>query len=112
MDTAHKLSIMSSISFNNKIDFDKVFVSGIENIQYTDLKYADELGFKIKLLGITKIVKSKVMQFVYPALVNKESLLGKVDNVFNGIMIETDSSKKIFFKVRALGAPNCHLSTF
>ena len=97
MDTAHKLSIMSSISFNNKIDFDKVFVSGIENIQYTDLKYADELGFKIKLLGITKIVKSKVMQFVYPALVNKESLLGKVDNVFNGIMIETDSSKKFFF---------------
>ena len=102
-DTAHKLSIMSSISFNNKIDFDKVFVSGIENIQYTDLKYADELGFKIKLLGITKIVKSKVMQFVYPALVNKESLLGKVDNVFNGIMIETDSSKKFFFQGEGLG---------
>ena len=104
MDTAHKLSIMSSISFNNKIDFDKVFVSGIENIQYTDLKYADELGFKIKLLGITKIVKSKVMQFVYPALVNKESLLGKVDNVFNGIMIETDSSKKFFFQGEGAGA--------
>ena len=47
MDTAHKLSIMSSISFNNKIDLDKVYVSGIEDIQYTDLKYADELGFKI-----------------------------------------------------------------
>ena len=104
MDTAHKLSIISSISFNNKIDFDKVFVSGIENIQYTDLKYADELGFKIKLLGITKIVKSKVMQFVIRALVNKESLLGKVDNVFNGIIIETDSSKKFFFQGEGAGA--------
>ena len=82
MDTAHKLSIMSSISFNNKIDLEKVFVSGIENIKYTDLKYADELGFRIKLLGLTKIVRSKVMQFVYPSLVNKKSLLGNVDNVF------------------------------
>ena len=44
--TQHKLSIISSISFNNKIDFDKVFVSGIGNIQYTDLKYADELGLR------------------------------------------------------------------
>ena len=78
MDTAHKLSIMSSISFNNKIDLEKVFVSGIEDIQYTDLKYADELGFRIKLLGLTKIVRSKVMQFVYPSLVNKKSLLGNV----------------------------------
>ena len=112
MDTAHKLSIMSSISFNNKIDLEKVFVSGIENIKYTDLKYADELGFRIKLLGLTKIARSKVMQFVYPSLVNKKSLLENVDNVFNGIIIETDSSKKFFFsRRRRWSSSYCDFST-
>ena len=104
MDTAHKLSIISSLAFNNLIDIKKVYVSGIEKIKYKDLKFANELGYKIKLIGITKIVKTKIIQFVYPALLKSSSLLGNVDNVFNGILIETDSSKKLFFQGEGAGA--------
>ncbi len=104
MDTAHKLSIISSLAFNNLIDIKKVYVSGIEKIKYEDLKFANELGYKIKLIGITKIIKSKIIQFVYPALLKKNSLLGNVDNVFNGILVETDSSKKLFFQGEGAGA--------
>ena len=104
MDTAHKVSIISSLAFNNLIDIKKVYVSGIENIKYEDLKFANELGYKIKLIGITKIIKSKILQFVYPALLKRNSLLGNVDNVFNGILVETDSTKKLFFQGEGAGA--------
>ena len=103
-DTAHKLSILASLAFKKKINIKKVYISGIQDIDYIDLRVADELGYKIKLVGITKKLKSKIIQYVYPCLIKKNSLLGKVDNVCNGIIIESDSSKKLFLQGEGAGS--------
>ena len=70
-DSAHKLSILSSLSFNIDCDIKTIHVEGIKDINLTDLLYADELGYKIKLLGISEFLKKKLINFVYPCLVEK-----------------------------------------
>ena len=72
MDTAHKLAILSSLAFDFNCDLKSIFVEGIRNIELTDLLYADELGYKIKLLGISQITNKKITNFVYPCLIEKD----------------------------------------
>ena len=102
-DTAHKLAILSMIAYGKVLDFKSVFMEGIEKIQIDDIKFADTLGYKIKLLGITQKIKGKVSQFVYPCLVNKKATIASVNNVNNGIFIESDFSESLFLQGQGAG---------
>ncbi len=103
-DTAQKLSILSSLSFNINSNIKYIYKEGIQCINLLDLKYAESLGYKLKLLGITEKKKNKVMSFVYPCLVEKKSEISNVDGVFNGVVVESDYCKKIFFQGEGAGA--------
>ena len=104
VDTCHKLAILSSLAFNINCDLKSIYVEGIRNIDLTDLLYANELGFKVKLLGIAQIYKKKLINFVYPCLVNENELISKVDGVFNGIVVESDFCKKSFLQGEGAGS--------
>ncbi len=104
IDTSHKLAILSSLAFNINCDLKSIFVEGVRNIDLTDLVYANELGYKVKLLGITEIRHKNLTNFVYPCLVDKNELISKVDGVFNGIVVESDFCKKIFFQGEGAGS--------
>ena len=104
VDTSHKLAILSSLAFNFNCDLKSIYVEGIRNIDLTDLLYADELGYKVKLLGIAQVRQKKIINFVYPCLVSQNELISKVDGVFNGIVIESDFCKKSFFQGEGAGS--------
>lgn len=105
MDCAHKISIISMISFGNTLNSDHVYVEGIENIEIEDIIYSDTIGYKIKLLGITEKLNDKISQFVYPCLVNKNTTLANVNNVYNGVLIESDFNNNLFLQGQGAGAP-------
>ena len=104
VDTSHKLAILSSLAFNINCDLKSIYVEGIRNIDLTDLVYANELGYKVKLLGLAQIRKKKLINFVYPCLVDHNELISKVDGVFNGIVVESDFCNKSFFQGEGAGS--------
>ena len=101
-DACHKLSILSSIAFG--CDVQKIKNEGIQNINLLDLKIADTLGYKIKLLGLTEFDNNNLKCFVYPCLLSKDSFIAKIDGVYNGIVVESDFCKKSCFVGEGAGA--------
>ena len=87
-DTLSKVKILSSLSFNMKISKGSYLMEGIENIDSKDFNMADQLGLRIKLLGITEIINNKLFERVHPCLVKKESYIGNVNNVMNAVILE------------------------
>ena len=87
-DTLSKVKILSSLSFNKKISKGNYLMEGIENIDSKDFNMADQLGLRIKLLGITEIINNKLFERVHPCLVKKESYIGNVNNVMNAVILE------------------------
>ena len=104
IDTAHKLSILASIAFNVNCSVNKISVDGIRNIELIDLKYSEELGYKIKLLGITNFHKQELLSFVYPCLIHKKEIISSVDGVYNGVVIESDFCKRSFLQGEGAGS--------
>ncbi len=104
IDTAHKLSILASIAFNVNCSVNKISVDGIRNIELIDLKYSEELGYKIKLIGITNFHKQELLSFVYPCLIHKKEIISSVDGVYNGVMIESDFCKRSFLQGEGAGS--------
>ncbi len=103
-DTAQKLSILASLSFNINLEVKKIYTQGIEDIDLIDIKYAESLGYKVKLLGIAEKKNKKILSFVYPCLVNKSEVISEVDDVYNGIVIESNFCKKSFFLGEGAGS--------
>ncbi|MGC8766255.1 MAG: homoserine dehydrogenase [Brevinematia bacterium] len=90
VDTAHKISILASLAFNTPIDFNSIHVEGIRNIALDDIKYGDELGFVLKLLGISKIDDNGTIEVrVHPAFISKNNQLAFVKNEYNAILVES-----------------------
>lgn len=89
-DTAHKLAILSCLCFEYEIAADEIFVEGITAITQADIQVADDLGYKIKLLGIAQRSADGVEQRVHPTLVPRTSAIAMVDNVLNAVILETD----------------------
>ena len=104
IDTAHKLSILASIAFNVNCSVNKISVDGIRNIELIDLKYSEELGYKIKLIGITNFHKQELLSFVYPCLIHKKEIISSVDGVYNGVVIESDFCKRSFLQGEGAGS--------
>ena len=87
-DSAAKLRILSSIAFNKTISKNKILTEGIQNINLTDVLYAKNLGYRIKLLSISEIKKNKLMERVHPCLILKNSYIAKIDGVLNAIVVD------------------------
>jgi homoserine dehydrogenase len=91
IDAGHKLSIMSAIAFGIPMQFSKAYTEGISKLTQEDIRYAEELGYRIKLLGITKRVKAGIELRVHPTLVPTRRLIANVEGVMNGILVKGDA---------------------
>ncbi|MEO1205343.1 MAG: homoserine dehydrogenase [Pseudomonadota bacterium] len=89
-DTAHKLSILTSLAFGTKVAFDQVDVEGIEAITKADIEAADDLGYRIKLLGVAMQTPSGIEARVHPTMVAKNSAIAEVSGVTNCVAIDSD----------------------
>lgn len=102
-DAARKMAILASIAFNTRVRLDDVYVEGIRNITPVDIRYASELGYVIKLLGIAKDTPQGVDVRVHPALVATTHPLAAVNNVFNAVFIKGDAVGEAMFFGRGAG---------
>lgn len=89
-DTAHKLSILTSLAFGSRIDADAIYMEGISNITQADIQAAASLGYRIKLLGVAQKTPSGIEQRVHPTMVPTASVIAQVHGVTNAVAIETD----------------------
>lgn len=103
IDTAHKLAILSSLSFGCEIDFDAVHIEGIRSISATDIQYADELGYRIKLLGIASLSEKGLVQRVHPCMVPLEASIAPIEGVFNAVVAEGDFVDTVMLVGRGAG---------
>ena len=88
VDAAHKLAILTSLAFGTKTDFASVLVEGIRNISLQDIDFAEELGYRIKLLAIARRTPHGVEQRVHPTMVNREAAIARVEGVTNAVMVD------------------------
>ncbi|MBN9024275.1 MULTISPECIES: homoserine dehydrogenase [Kaistia] len=89
-DTAHKLALLTAIAFGTEINADAIYVEGIRSISTADIEAADELGYRIKLLGVATRTESGIEQRVHPTMVPKSSPIARVDGVTNAVAVEAD----------------------
>jgi len=91
VDAAHKATIMSAIAFGIPVQFDKAYVEGITKLSSTDIRYAEQLGYRIKLLGITKRAAQGVELRVHPSLVPSKRLIANVEGAMNAVVVQGDA---------------------
>ena len=89
-DTAHKLAILTTLAFGNRISADDIYLEGIANISIEDIRAAADLGYRIKLLGVAQRTETGIEQRVHPTMVPTESVIAQVDGVTNAVAIESD----------------------
>ncbi|MGQ3003072.1 MAG: homoserine dehydrogenase [Hydrogenophaga sp.] len=91
VDAAHKVTLMSAIAFGIPVQFDKAYVEGITQLGATDIKYAEQLGYRIKLLGITKRTAQGIELRVHPSLVPSKRLIANVEGAMNAVVVNGDA---------------------
>jgi len=104
IDAAHKLTIMGSIAFGIPLQFDKTYTEGISNITPEDIDYADELGYRIKHLGIARLSEKGVEMRVHPTLLSKSRLLARVNGVGNAILVHGNAVGSTLYSGPGAGA--------
>jgi homoserine dehydrogenase len=104
VDAAHKLTIMAAIAFGIPVQFDKAHVEGITKLQATDILYAEQLGYRIKLLGITKKTASGIELRVHPTLVPASRLIANVEGAMNAVMVDGDAVGQTLYYGKGAGA--------
>lgn len=91
IDAAHKLTIMSAIAFGMPMKFEQAYTEGITKLQQVDIKYAEELGYRVKLLGITKRTGKGVELRVHPTLIPEKRLVANVNGAMNAVVVKGDA---------------------
>ncbi|WP_459852199.1 homoserine dehydrogenase [Dongia sp. agr-C8] len=86
IDAAHKLSILTAVAFGCEVDFAGIKISGIRNVSAMDIEYATELGYRIKLLGLSRLTERGIEQRVHACMVPQNALIAKVDGVYNAVV--------------------------
>ena len=86
-DTLDKVRILSALAFNKKISKNNCLMNGIEKIEFEDIEMANKLGFRIKLLGITEIIKGRLFERVHPCLIKKDKYIANINGVMNAIIL-------------------------
>ena len=103
VDAAHKLAILASLAFGREVDFDGVHIEGIRHISQMDIHFAEELGYRIKLLGIASESDLGVSQRVHPCLVPASAPIASVEGVFNAVVAEGDFVDTLMMEGRGAG---------
>jgi homoserine dehydrogenase len=103
-DTAHKLAILTSLAFGTEVDAQAVHVEGIESISLADLEAADELGYRVKLLGVAQRTDAGIEQRVHPTMVRQGTVIAEVDGVTNAVAIDADTMELTLMGPGAGGA--------
>jgi homoserine dehydrogenase len=104
IDTAHKITIMASIAFGIPMQFDKVYTEGITKLTGEDISYAEELGYRIKLLGITKKTSKGIELRVHPTLIPSRRLIANVEGVMNAVVVKGDAVGSTLYYGAGAGA--------
>jgi homoserine dehydrogenase len=104
VDAAHKLTIMSAIAFGNSMSFDKAHIEGISKLDAVDIKYAEQLGYRIKLLGITKRTPEGVELRVHPTLIPAKRLIANVEGAMNAVLVKGDAVGPTLYYGKGAGA--------
>jgi homoserine dehydrogenase len=102
-DTAHKLSLLAALAFGTEVDAESIYVEGISGVTPLDLKMADELGFRIKLLGVAARTAAGIEQRVHPTMVPKTHPLSQVMGVLNAVSVVGDAAGELTFVGRGAG---------
>lgn len=104
IDAAHKLTILASNAFGIALDFDRVYTEGISQITTGDIAYAEELGYRIKHLGITRVTDLGVELRVHPTLISEQTLIANVNGVMNAVVVKGDSAGSTLYYGAGAGA--------
>lgn len=104
IDAAHKLALLASVAFGTEVDFGGVHVEGIRHVSAEDIAFADELGYRIKLLGIASATEDGIEQRVHPCMVPMSAPLAHVEGVFNAVVVDGDAVGTSVLQGRGAGA--------
>lgn len=104
IDAAHKLAILAALAFGRPVDFGSVYVEGIRRISALDIAFANELGYRIKLLGIAQATEAGIETRVHPCMVPQSAPIARVDGVFNAVVAEGDFVGRVMLEGRGAGA--------
>ncbi|QDQ27771.1 homoserine dehydrogenase [Chitinimonas arctica] len=103
-DAAHKLTILAAIAFGIPMQFEKAYLEGISTLSRDDIRYAEELGYRIKLLGITKRKPNGIELRVHPTLVPAKRIIANVEGVMNAVVVQGDAVGQTLYSGRGAGA--------
>ena len=104
VDAAHKASLMAAIAFGIPVQFDRAHVEGITQLQATDIRYAEQLGYRIKLLGITKRTAHGIELRVHPTLIPASRLIANVEGAMNAVLVQGDAVGATLYYGKGAGA--------
>ncbi|NUT59700.1 homoserine dehydrogenase [Herbaspirillum sp. C9C3] len=104
VDAAHKLTIMASIAFGIPVQFDKAHVEGITKLQASDITYAEKLGYRIKLLGITRQTEKGIELRVHPTLIPASRLIANVEGAMNAVVVRGDAVGEALYYGKGAGS--------
>jgi len=104
IDAAHKLTILASLSFGIPLQFDKTFTEGISKITREDVNFAEELGYRIKHLGIARKTEKGIEMRVHPTLIPEKRLIANVDGVMNAVLVKADAVGSTLYYGAGAGA--------
>src|SRR5258707_6162852 len=103
IDAAHKLAVLTGAAFGAKVNFAGIHVEGIRRVTSMDIEFAEELGYRIKLLGLARETRYGIEQRVHPCMVPKDAPIAHIEGVFNAVAIEGDFVGKTMFQGRGAG---------
>jgi len=104
VDAAHKITILASLAFGIPMQFDKAYIEGISKLDAIDIKYAEQLGYRIKLLGITKRTDEGVELRVHPTLIPSKRLIANVEGAMNAVLVQGDAVGATLYYGKGAGA--------
>ena len=102
-DVASKLKILAALSFNSFINNKSILIEGIKNIDHVDINNANQLGYKIKLVGVAEYLNNKIIQRVHPAFIKENSYVAKINGVLNAVIIESNPVGKTVLQGEGAG---------
>jgi homoserine dehydrogenase len=104
IDAAHKLAILASVAFGRPVDLAGAYAEGIRHVSRLDIEFAEELGYRIKLLGIARLTGHGLEQRVHPCMVRRATPIAAVEGVFNAVVAEGDFVGRVVLEGRGAGA--------
>ena len=104
VDAAHKITILSALAFGIPMQFDKAYIEGISKLDATDIRYAEQLGYRIKLLGIAKRTEEGVELRVHPTLIPAKRLIANVEGAMNAVLVQGDAVGSTLYYGKGAGA--------